>query len=154
MPLGFALYCLVNYFVSGNPFQFMIYQREHWHQGLGLFFDTAAYQTRYALGADAGTLTGLWLPNLAAIFGSLAILIAGAKRLRASDTLWAMAYFVVAVGATWLLSAPRYLSVLLPIPTALGCLSGKKAPRAVLFALWALAGGYYLVMFALRKNVW
>ena len=154
IPLGFAGYCLVNYFVSGNPFQFMIYQREHWSQRLGLFFSTPAYQLRYALGADRNTRMGLWLPNLTAIFASLAILAAGTKKLRASYTLWAMAYYAVAIGATWLLSAPRYLCVLLPIPLSLALLSEKRTPRLVILHLLSISGLYYLLMFALRRNVW
>lgn len=38
VPLGFAAYCYINWRVSGNPFQFLIYQREHWNQRTGLFF--------------------------------------------------------------------------------------------------------------------
>ena len=158
IPLGFGAYLMVNYFVAGNPFQFMIYQREHWFQNLGLFFNTAGYQTRYALAAAAqngkDTLMGLWIPNLAAVFGSLLILLAGAGKLRASETAWAIAYYVIAVGATWLLSAPRYMAVLLPLPMALGQISGRKAVRYPLYTLFLLCGGYYLLMFALRYNVW
>ena len=136
----------------------MIYQREHWYQGLGLFFSTAGYQTRYALSAAAGgkldTLMGLWLPNLAAVFLAPVILLAGAKKLRASETAWAIAYYVIAIGATWLLSAPRYMAVLLPLPTALAALSERKSVRALLYVLLALANAYYLVMFALRRSVW
>lgn len=156
--LGFGAYLLVNYLVAGNPFQFMIYQREHWYQSLGLFFNTAAYQTRYALAAAAKgnyeTLTGLWLPNLTAVFGALLILLVGAKKLRASETAWAIAYYVIAIGATWLLSAPRYMAVLLPLPITMGLVSKKKSARVVLYALWALGSAYYLVMFALRRSVW
>ena len=119
VPMGFAAYCVINYYVAGNPFQFLVYQKNHWYQELGLFFNTPAYQTRYALGAGKDDLMGLWLPNLAAIVFSLAILISGAKKLRSSYTLWAIAYYVVAIGATWLLSAPRYMAVLLPIPMSL-----------------------------------
>ena len=158
VPLGFGAYLLVNYQVAGDPFQFMIYQREHWYQGLGLFFSTAGYQTRYALSAAADgkldTLMGLWLPNLAAVFFAPAILLAGAKKLRASETAWAIAYYVIAIGATWLLSAPRYMAVLLPLPTALAALSERKSVRALLYVLLALANAYYLVMFALRRSVW
>ncbi|MBR0209087.1 MAG: hypothetical protein IJQ43_09335 [Oscillospiraceae bacterium] len=154
VPLGFGMYCLVNYFVSGDPFRFLYYQRTHWYQELGLFFNTAAYQTRYALGADKHTLMGLWIPNLVAQFASLGILTAGAKRLRASYTLWAIAYYVVAIGATWLLSAPRYLAVLLPIPLSLALLGEKRAPRIALYALLAAGELYYIVMFALRRSVW
>ena len=154
VPLGFAAYCFINYRVAGNPFQFMIYQREHWSQQLGLFFNTAAYQTRYALHANREMLMGLWLPNLAAIFGALLILLFGVKRLRPSYTAWALAYFVIAIGATWLLSAPRYLAALPPLPISLAALGERKAVRIPLLVLFALAELYYLVMFALRCNVW
>ena len=154
VPLGFAAYCVVNYFVAGNPFQFLHYQRVHWYQELGLFFNTAAYQTRYALGAERNTLMGLWIPNLVALFSTLVILILGARKLRASYTLWAMAYYVVAVGATWLLSAPRYMAVLLPIPMILALLGEKKLPRAAIYMLLAACELYYLAMFVLRRSVW
>jgi len=158
VPAGFAGYLWINYLVAGNPFQFMIYQHEHWSQGLGLFFNTAAYQTHYALDAaergEYSTLMGLWLPNLAAVFGALAILLAAAKKLRASETAWAIAYYVIAVGATWLLSAPRYMAVLLPLPTGLALVSERKRVRIALYALLALGNVSYLVMFALRRGVW
>ena len=154
VPMGFAGYCLVNYLVAGDPFRFLYYQRTHWYQELGLFFNTAAYQMRYALGAERSRLMGLWLPNLTAVFASLAILIAGAKRLRASYTLWAIAYYAVAIGATWLLSAPRYLAALLPIPMSLACLGERKRTRILLFMTLALCELYYLAMFALRRGVW
>ena len=154
VPMGFAAYCVINYYVAGNPFQFLVYQKNHWYQELGLFFNTAAYQTRYALGAGKDELMGLWIPNLAAIVFSLAILICGAKKLRSSYTLWAIAYYVVAIGATWLLSAPRYMAVLLPIPMSLACLSEKKKTRIAVIVILALSELYYLTMFALRRSVW
>ena len=154
VPMGFAAYCVINYYVAGNPFQFLAYQKNHWYQELGLFFNTPAYQTRYALGAGKDDLMGLWLPNLAAIVFSLAILISGAKKLRSSYTLWAIAYYVVAIGATWLLSAPRYMAVLLPIPMSLAYLSEKKKTRIAVIAILALSELYYLTMFALRRSVW
>ena len=154
VPAGFGVYCLINYFIAGDPFQFMRYQREHWYQKLGLFFNTAAYQMRYALGAQRSTLLGLWIPNLVVIFSVLVILILGVRRLRASYTLWAIAYYVVAVGATWLLSAPRYMAVLLPIPMTLACLCDKKETRIAIYAVLGSCELYYLTMFALRYSVW
>lgn len=72
VPLGFAAYCCINRHVSGNPFQFLIYQREHWNQRTGLFFSTAAYQTDYLLrSGNWRDALGLWLPNLAACFSAL-----------------------------------------------------------------------------------
>ena len=154
VPLGFAAYCLINYLVSGDPFRFLYYQRTHWYQELGLFFNTAAYQMRYALGAEKDRLMGLWIPNLVASFASLAILFAAAKKLRADYTLWAIAYYAVAIGATWLLSAPRYLAALLPLSLSLALLGEKKALRIAIYTVLAASELYYLTMFALRYGVW
>lgn len=154
VPAGFGVYCVINYIIAGNPFQFARYQSVHWHQKLGLFFNTAAYQIRYALGAQRSTLLGLWIPNLIVVFFTLVILILGVRRLRASYTLWAIAYYVVAVGATWLLSAPRYMAVLLPIPMTLACLCEKKETRIAIYAILGSCELYYLAMFAMRYSVW
>ena len=157
VPAGFGLYCYVNYTVSGDPFQFMIYQAEHWGQHLGLFFNTAAYQTQLAaenLGKNAPLFWGLWLPNLLASFGALALVSLAAGRLRPSYTAWFIAYFVVAIGATWLLSAPRYLAATPMLPAALALLTEKKAPRSaamlLLPPLWLL----YFLAFLARWQVW
>ena len=158
VPLGFAAYCCINRRVSGNPFQFLIYQREHWNQRTGLFFSTAAYQTDYLLrclrSGNWHDALGLWLPNLIACFAALGLLAAAAPKLRASQTAWFLAYYIVAVGATWLLSAPRYLLVLLPVPLALAQCAQKRTANIALTALSALAALGYLAAFALRWQVW
>ena len=158
VPLGFAAYCYINWRVSGNPFQFLIYQREHWNQRTGLFFSTAAYQTDYFLRSLTSggwhDALGLWLPNLIACFAALGLLAAAAPKLRASQTAWFLAYYIVAVGATWLLSAPRYLLVLLPVPLALAQCTRARTAGRVLTALSALASLGYLAAFALRWQVW
>lgn len=158
VPLGFAAYCYINWRVAGNPLQFLIYQREHWNQRTGLFFSTAAYQTDYLLrclrSGNWRDALGLWLPNLIACFSALILLAKTAPRLRASQTAWFLAYYIIAVGATWLLSAPRYLLVLLPVPLALAQCAQKRTADRILTALSALAALGYLAAFALRWQVW
>lgn len=97
---------------------------------------------------------GLWLPNLIACFAALGLLVAAAPKLRASQTAWFLAYYIVAVGATWLLSAPRYLLVLLPVPLALAQCAQKRTAGRILTALSVLASFGYLIAFALRWQVW
>ncbi len=157
VPLGFAAYCLVNYTVAGDAFKFMEYQREHWYQQLGWFFGTAAYQTENAVSAaqsSAALFWGLWLPNLLAQPAALCIMIFAAKRLRASYTAYFIACFVVTIGATWLLSAPRYLAAVFTLPAALAALSPKKCTERVLLALNAAAFAAYFTVFLLRWQVW
>ncbi len=154
VPLGFAAYCLINYAVSGDAFKFMYYQGSHWGQRLGLFFNTAAYQTENLLSSPADRVLGLWLPNVLAQLIALALVIAAAKKLRASYTAHFIAYFVVAVGATWLLSAPRYLAAAPAIPAALGLLTDKNESRFLTAALSFAAFLAYFVPFLLRWQVW
>ena len=77
-----------------------------------------------------------------------------AKRLRPSYTAWFLAYFVIAIGATWLLSAPRYLAALIPMHMALSSLTKRRGTDTFLTVLLALFSLFYLTAFALRWQVW
>ncbi len=171
IPLGLALYLLVNYTVTGNAFTFLRYQAEHWSQRPGWFFNTAAYATDNFLANylhDPPLAFGLWLPNLLYIFLSAAILLwvlygkkarvslANAAQseveqqsevnaeLRASYALYFIAYFGVAIGATWLLSGPRYIACCFSLPIALALLVEKRAHVIFVYVLLALMQALYL----------
>lgn len=156
-PIGFAAYCLINFAVSGDAFKFMEYQSVHWGQQLGWFFNTAAYQTENAIASAQGNiqnLLGLWLPNLAAQLIGLAAVILATRRLRASYTAYFAAYFIVTVGATWLLSAPRYLAAMITLPMALALLCRTKKGYCLLTAISLAAFLGYFTAFLLRWQVW
>lgn len=157
IPLGFAAYCLINYQVAGDAFKFMEYQSEHWGQHLGLFFNTAAYQTQYLIESAQQGITdffGLWLPNILASLFALVIMALAAKKLRPSYTAFFIAYFVVAMGATWLLSAPRYLAVMFVIYIALAELTENRRTDIALSTMSILLLLGYFCAFLLRWQVW
>ena len=129
IPLGTVFYLIVNQSVAGDPLMFLTYQRDHWHQQLGWFFSTVATQTNSAITAASASpdmLWGLWVPNLAYLFGSLAIVAAAQKKLRASNVAYFIIYYLVCMGATWLLSAPRYLTACYPLALSMGALTEKR----------------------------
>ena len=154
---GFGVYCCINYMVSGNFFKFAEYQKKHWGQGLGWFFDTVAYQTDLFvknLEQNPVMSWGLWLPNLVMIALSLIIMLFAVKKLRPSYTAWFIAYFIIAIGATWLLSAPRYLVAYFPLAIALMLITENiKTDVPVTFCL-AVLNITYLCLFSLRWYVW
>ena len=157
VPLGFAAYLLVNQQVAGNPFQFLIYQSEHWHQNLGLFFNTAAYQTDYAIGTihdNPHNFWGLWMPNLIASFGALILMILAGQKMRGSWMVWFVPYYFIAIGATWLLSAPRYLLVFFPLTEAVAVLTAKKGFRVLIFLLLSILSFLYFLAYLLRWQVY
>lgn len=157
IPLGFAAYCLINYLVAGDAFKFMDYQHEHWNQQLGWFFNTAAYQTEnavYSFSQNKPNFFGLWLPNILAQLISLALMLFAVKKLRSSYTAYFLVYFIVAMGATWLLSAPRYITALFTVPVALAAVTQNRRADICITALTCLSGFAYLCEFVLRWQVW
>ncbi|MBR3060763.1 MAG: hypothetical protein IKG89_09160 [Oscillospiraceae bacterium] len=157
VPAGFGVYCWINYRVSGDPFKFMEYQSEHWHQHLGWFFNTAAYQMDYAVHDfwdKPHVFLGLWLPNLLFSFGCLTLMFCAAKKLRPGYTAWFIGYYAVAYGATWLLSGPRYLIALIPVPTAMALVTQKRAADILLTVCCSILAVLYFLAFVLRWQVW
>ena len=129
IPAGFLAYLYVNYSVTGNALIFLTYQRDHWHQQLGWFFGSMATIVNNATTAFTGNthmLWGLWIPNIVSLFASLGIVVAAQNKLRASNVAYFLVYYAVCMGATWLLSAPRYLTAAYPLALALGALTQKK----------------------------
>lgn len=157
IPAGFGVYVYINYRVAGDPLQFLTYQAEHWNQKLGLFFNTAAYQFEYAKSSardNMENLLGLWLPNLTAQVLSLTLMIYGAKKLRASYTTWYFVYFFIAIGTTWLLSAPRYLMAFFPNVIVLSGITERNRLRSTLLPAMLGLWGLYFLVFLLRWQVY
>ena len=155
---GTLAYLIINWQVSGSPFTFLTYQRENWTQQLGWFFNTAAYQTDYALYyyqvGDMEALLSLSLPNLICCFGALGLLCADRKRMRISYLLWVLTYFALSVGATWLLSGPRYLAMLFPLAPVLYRTANTPRREVALDAVLLLSQTVYLLMLALDMCVY
>ncbi|MBR0026055.1 MAG: hypothetical protein IJP37_02745 [Clostridia bacterium] len=155
---GLGAYLYINYDVTGNAFQFMVYQKEHWSQGIGWFFNTASYQTNYAvktfLAGDTASFLGLWLPNLLALILGLAVLLPNLRRLRASVSAYHLGYYFAAIGATWLLSGPRYLAASFPIAISLAVSGKGKAANAILTAVCILGLLAYLAAYVANYPVY
>ena len=155
---GTLAYLAINWAVSGSPFTFLTYQRENWNQQLGLFFNTAAYQSGYALvylgNGDLDSFLSLSVPNLLCSFVTLALLFVDRKQMRISYLLWALAYFAVSIGATWLLSGPRYLAMVFPLAMTLRRLCREPAMDRIMEITLLLSQTAYLLMLALDMSVY
>ena len=155
IPCGFGLYCHINYLITGDALRFLQYQKEHWGQEISYFFNTASYETKFLFQYfDEGRhniAVGLWGMGLFAFFGALLLLLIGAGKLRQSYLGYSIIYFSVAMGATWLLSGPRYMAGMFTLPIVLA-LSVKRRRSEEVLTL-ALAAVY--VVYAMRfVNRW
>lgn len=158
VPLGLLGYLYINYSVTGDAFTFMRYQKEHWSQGFGLFFESAATQADYAARAaqtgNANQLWSLWIPNLAASIASLVLMLIGSKRLRPSYRVYYLAYFAVSCGATWLLSSPRYLTACVPLCFAAAEITDEKRSDIAMTVILLLLQAVYLYMYVNGMSVY
>lgn len=160
IPLGLAGYLYVNYQVTGDMLTFARYQGEHWSQGFGFFFSSAAYQSELMLTClaqgDISSAWALWIPNIIMSFAALIIILPAQKlkRMRASYVAYFLVYFAVAIGATWLLSAPRYLAACFALPFALTLLTFNPRADAVVSVVCSLAALAYCCMYAIGYHVY
>ena len=140
--LGLAAYLALNRAVFGEWFRFSQYQYEHWGQKLGFFANTVLYhmQSMQQWWREGQRLNAVCisLAAVACILYATGLLCAAARRLQAHHLAFALAYVAFTMGATWLLSAPRYLAGCFVLPCAAAvCL--QKRPWALRCALAALA---------------
>ena len=94
------------------------------------------------------------MPNLIASFGALILMILAGQKMRGSWMVWFVPYYFIAIGATWLLSAPRYLLVFFPLSEAVSVLTEKKGVRAIVFLLLGILSFLYFLAYLLRWQVY
>ncbi len=114
MGVGTLIYLGVNYKATGNPFQFLIYQKEHWFQGSTYFTNTLRTMWEQ-IGSDPVTNRTLWIPQLAIFAFALIILIYGLRRVSVTHSAYFFVYFLMNYSITWPLSTARYMTCALPM---------------------------------------
>lgn len=152
--LGPAAYLGANYMVTGDALTFLRYQSEHWNQRMAPFFSAAAYQAEYAFSQEAAIRVQLFIPNLAACFGALLLMFVCVRDMRPSYSLYFLLYFAVSTGASWLLSAPRYLSVAYPLILGSTLLAREPLRDILLSCVYAAAFIAYMGMYVLGGFVY
>ena len=129
---GTLVYLLVNKLVFGNAWVFLETQRNHWQQGFGWFFNTAAMIVRYTFFSDVTQTLYLWLPQLVIMVFSYVVLYRCRARSSSAQLVFAFVYFFFVLSATWLLSGARYMLALFPLFIMLA----RSVPKA---KTWQLA---------------
>lgn len=138
--LGFCVYLVINWRVSGDAFRFLEYQSDHWSQEFGSLWYTITYSFENALHfSNEGYRTGVWIPQLLYLCGILALLLLGMNRIRPGWGAYALLYAYMAYAPTWLLSGPRYMTAMAALYPLLALLSRRKWAFGLLSAL-SIAG--------------
>ncbi|MDR1438604.1 MAG: hypothetical protein LBJ10_00880 [Clostridiales bacterium] len=153
--LGTGLYLLLNYAVSGNAFQFLIYQREHWNQSFGLFFINIGNLAANALQWSPRESAALFVPQLAMVMLNIALIIYGiVKKFRLSMLAYLAAYFLISISASWMLSFPRYMFGAVPIYWLLAQAGRRRAADALITFSLVFGLAYYMLAYVSGYHVY
>ena len=136
---GLLIYWAVNWAVTGDPLTYMTYQKENWFQEPGTFWGSTANTAYYAMtdfGQDDWFFS--WGAQLAAMFLVYALLAFREDALPFDLAAYSFVYVAVVLSPTWLLSGPRYLYALAPLPLLKARMTDSRRAHAALLALSAV----------------
>jgi Gpi18-like mannosyltransferase len=115
LPVGIGGYLGLNFYVSGNPLQFLEYQRVHWHRyfrwpwiGVAESFKKIVYST-----PSRAIMIGF--QELLFVGIGLAATLAGWRMLRGSYRVWMAANWLLFLSTSFVLSVPRYTLTIFPL---------------------------------------
>ena len=170
---GTCAYLCINYALWGNPFKFLEFQREHWYQSFGFFGNTVNMITKEIIktlsdGDIRGYAASIWIPELIYVIAAPCVMLftaffpktdsvegnVKAKGIDNAYVLYFCTYYVVSIGASWLLSAPRYLMACISLPFALAHLGKNKYTDIALTIFCVISGALYFYMFCAPYSVY
>lgn len=157
MGLGTVTYLGLNYAVTGNLFQFTVYQRERWYQGSSFFLSSLSKLWHGFLHPSAGyefVPWTTWGPQLVLFVFCLIVLLYAVRRM---PPVWTL-YFVICIYLNYSLNNPlscgRYIACAFPLPVALAIAGGRRPQAArLLLIAYALMQGVFLMAYFAGKHV-
>lgn len=154
--IGTFVYLGINYKVSGNAFQFLVYQKSNWSNGSTWFTKALDYIIYYALSPDApsDSRVSIFLPELFLFIFTVWILVKCCRRHRTMYTGYLMAYLLINYSLTWLISGGRYMSCAIPLFIFLAeFLERHKKLKTGYVVLSSCLMGIYLLGYLFYKNI-
>ena len=135
----------------------MEYEKLNWDQQLGLFFDTMRYIWDWCVNAipngNISVIYSLWIPTVLIAFASLALITDRMRELPSAYIVFFLAYYVLAMGCTWLLSAVRYLCATLPLTASVSALCTTKKKTQAVYRCTCVLYVAFLCMYMLRLSI-
>lgn len=149
IPIGFLVYLSVNYYVTGDAFSFLTFQREHWFKDLdfpwkGIIetFNSFLYRS------PSESMTTGFQELLFVGIGLLATVFSWLKQ-RKSYSVWMTLNWMLFVSTSFILSVPRYTLTLFPMFIAFAYLSEKNYSFKILITVWSILYlGLFTALFA------
>ena len=137
LPLGLALYLLVNYEVTGDPLAFFHLEREHWFNALTTPWRGIAVSLAVAGYPDAAQAAMIGTQVVLFLAIGLAGTIAAAFFLRPSYAVWMALNWLLFASQSWDISAPRLVLAIFPLFILFAQLARRRLWDAAI-TVWSL----------------
>lgn len=143
IPTGTLIYLYINYRIEGNPFQFMIYQREHWYHNTTYFTNNLSEIITNLQNSDTTNTLRIciWIPELLLFLLAILLLIYGMPRHPLKYTAYLLVYTLVNYSVTFLISGGRYMTCAFP----LFIIAGEFFERHPKIYQWVIAASAMLM---------
>jgi Gpi18-like mannosyltransferase len=148
VPVGFGVYLGLNQVVYGDPFAFLVPQKEHWFKSLEWPWEGISGVLRW-LGSknpDNVLMQG-WMELLFIGIG-LAGTVHAALRFRTSWFAWMAGNWLLFVSTSFVMSTPRYVLTLFPMYVSLALASRSRTALVAISAVSLAAMIYFAGRFA------
>ncbi len=152
IPFGVGLYLFLNYYVSGNPFQFLIYQREHWHKSLELPWEGLVTSVRILVGQNPSKALMLGFQEICFVAIGLTGIACGLRRLRASYNVWMITNWLMFVSSSYVLGVARYTIVMFPLFIVIALVSQRSRLFKTIATVWSVLFLAFFVSEFVRGN--
>lgn len=154
IPLGLGVYLFINWRVYGDAFAFMQIQREHWFQQMQAFYLSVGNTVRQVLtGNWSVNVLFMWGPQLIAMLTALFTVPHMMRRLKPLYGVYLLAYLLVILSPSWLLSFPRYWLGAAPVYLYLAEVGDTRWKHALLCVAFALGAVYLTAGYVLGYSV-
>lgn len=134
VPAGTLAYLFVNYYVHGNPLQFLVYDRQYWHKSLS--WPWVGIGKLLAASSPRNGLSMILVPEQELLFLAvgLAVVVYAAVKLRPSYAVWSGANWLLMMTTTLIQSTPRYTMLLFPVYVLMARAGARPTAYALLTA--------------------
>lgn len=154
--IGPLIYLYINYKVEGNPFQFMIYQKEHWGHENTYFANTVKdiFKSAINFSQRGNMLASIWIPEALIFILAAVLIIYSVRRHNLMYSAYLLVYTIINYSVTWLISGGRYMLCALPIFIILGEIGeNRKEADKWITVISAVGLGVYMTGYLMYRNI-
>ncbi len=148
--VGFLIYLIINYKVTGDFFTFMEIERTHWYQSIDPLL---GLERAWRRAISASFPENITVGSAQIIFALLGLLgVAGSFfRLRLSYSVYMLFTWMMSVSTSFWISVPRYVMAMFPLFILLSLCGRRKEFNYIAISVFSVSLYFFTILFSLGQ---